>query len=1751
MSIERSLKFQPKPPPAVADAVQLTLEEIGVDPPSLVIASDYFLALPLLVQLTWCKKMLANIDNAQTLMSRPDVVRVMAAELKIARIAEFAKWREDLSNRQRILDSVLLELSPGPDELKEDWNAQQSHSRDRLDQFSPLDRSQLKWSSVMTPVLKKDVPYPAFQTRTSAPDFNVEIFLSTFEDALKENGVIEDSSRISKFLSNLVDGRLPPDVQPLWKKWLVSNHALPISWNEAKKLIRCHFRNPDQKWIEMDVFYSLASYWNPSRLPPSLEEFNQKFNAALDKTEINQNDARLGYDYFRMLYLPFQKVLKNAFENQFFLVRQSQSLIVSAGAVLNTAELDEMGLPSLKQVMESANLHWHAFVMDFRAPTSSVSPTTNVPWSTPDRFQASGNHLPRPFVATPSRLPRSFGGNNTVANSQMKAWAPRVGYTGCFNCGSKEHLSSKCDKPKRVSQKLVAALEEEFHDSHFAAFMLDCLPDAIYAFETGHYCEDYDICKQEASSPHFMQDHYAAMEVNEKPQSKLAEQIFDKGDAVTSTLLRPTLPFGGSEISLESQASALVCSSPTWTKLPWPPPQESQSCSKIISIVAALAGDLDPNQEFVRRILVFSANHYDKAILIDVYFDTGCRRSNTIAESFCVEMGFEFVSSPVKYHVIDGCARTSPGYVDLDCTTDGNNGGVLRFMVLPSDSSRPVRFPVYIGNDMKLFGVSFSIPRTSLDDPVPSTESDNSSIASSSMRPSFFGQLCAVALESLSPAPLGDAYESKGHVYDDGSETVWQKSKRIALTESLKERFIRNNALTESTRSSLNVIDSDLLRAIPIRHDPNLQAKQIYRPQYPLSQFVTERVLEQLEIWEATGKIKKAPPLKPGQRCYNVPLIGALQTRPDGTLEKVRVCGDFSSFNQGLMFQEFPIPDIREIYRRCSGAALFSELDLKEAFLQGMIDPEDQHKLAFTMKGIRYHFIAAPFGLSFLSGLFQMAMEEIFMGVAFVIIFIDNIIIFTPDDYELHFKCLNEVLDICDQRSIRVNMKKSTEKLALRAVDLLGHTMSGKGLSISCDKAVAIQSWEPPKDYKTLNAYLGLLSYLRDFIPSFAAVVAPLYSLGAMGYLKKKPTFVWSALHQERFDLCKQAVASATVLRFPKPGSRLAITSDASLEGLSGCLYIEFSTGDLPSADNIVGFYSRGLRSYEKNYVPYKREFLALVSTIKHFHDYLYGHKFSVHVDAEALSRVMTKTPVSHTHAAWIMDLLAYDFTIYHVSGKDNTLADSLSRIYDSQWSSRSYPSPNPVCISRELFLPFLDNSICIPVPPALERMLNQARAFHHSADHSSPASIPLAMLELNDPLARFESATERPTDYGAIVKDIHAAHGHFGHTAVYTRLRLQGFNWPGMRKDVQRTVDDCEACRLFTGGRVIYPILTSETPIAPLDFVAFDLLTHLSLTPSGNNYALILVDYFTNYTWIRHLKTKKSEEIAAVLFQILGDFGSPVTIQNDMKATLVSDVLAHFYDVLCISRRPIMPHNHRANGKAERAIQTVAGLLKKMQHLTGAHWDAMLPYAQLCMNNLIRTHSRSSPFALMFGREHNLFKRVSNVEYPMGLDEEKGALSIWENHLRGVHEKLFPILHEFMKLDAVKNLVRFHSGHYISERIYPPGTLVMYRDPYRKSKGEPPFVGPYSISSYSPGTGYILVDALGNVKRSGVTLDQLKLQLHASQYLAQDGSSRLEYVDAILEEGLEEGLYRICVVGLIFVYSLPGFVRKISMTQI
>ena len=101
--------------------------------------------------------------------------------------------------------------------------------------------------------------------------------------------------------------------------------------------------------------------------------------------------------------------------------------------------------------------------------------------------------------------------------------------------------------------------------------------------------------------------------------------------------------------------------------------------------------------------------------------------------------------------------------------------------------------------------------------------------------------------------------------------------------------------------------------------------------------------------------------------------------------------------------------------------------------------------------------------------------------------------------------------------------------------------------------------------------------------------------------------------------------------------------------------------GDRAGA-HMLAYASRSLKPSEKNYSPYKLEFLAMdwVITNKLAY-YLTGNwEFTLIMDQNPLTYVLTKTDVDDTGHRWL-----YKFDIKYKPGIANTDADALSRLHE------------------------------------------------------------------------------------------------------------------------------------------------------------------------------------------------------------------------------------------------------------------------------------------------------------------------------------------------------------------------------------------------------------------------------------------------------------------------------------------------------
>ena len=76
----------------------------------------------------------------------------------------------------------------------------------------------------------------------------------------------------------------------------------------------------------------------------------------------------------------------------------------------------------------------------------------------------------------------------------------------------------------------------------------------------------------------------------------------------------------------------------------------------------------------------------------------------------------------------------------------------------------------------------------------------------------------------------------------------------------------------------------------------------------------------------------------------------------------------------------------------------------------------------------------------------------------------------------------------------------------------------------------------------------------------------------------------------------------------------------------------------------------------------YEKEMLAMLHALKKWHPYLIGRHFKVKTDHDSLKYFLELRLSSQEKQKWVTKMLGYDFEIIYKKGKQNMVANALSR---------------------------------------------------------------------------------------------------------------------------------------------------------------------------------------------------------------------------------------------------------------------------------------------------------------------------------------------------------------------------------------------------------------------------------------------------------------------------------------------------------
>ena len=324
---------------------------------------------------------------------------------------------------------------------------------------------------------------------------------------------------------------------------------------------------------------------------------------------------------------------------------------------------------------------------------------------------------------------------------------------------------------------------------------------------------------------------------------------------------------------------------------------------------------------------------------------------------------------------------------------------------------------------------------------------------------------------------------------------------------------------------------------------------------------------------------------------------------------------------------------------------------MTKGYWQIPIDRQSRKFTAFQAGANLYEFNCMPFGLKNAPATFNRMMAQLFGHRPDIAYFFDDVLIYNCS-WGSHMKSFQEILQIFKDNNLVIRPKKTF--CGFSRVDFLGHTVGCGSLKPLSDNVQKILNIKIPKTKKHVKSVIGLINFYAKFIPNVATILLPLIELTK----KCKPDrIVWT-------DECRNALADVQTrlnrefeLILPNLCEKFFVQTDASGVGIGGVL--------LQKKEDLLRpclFASRKLLPQETRYSVIERECLALVWTLRKLSRYLLGRQFVLMTDHRPLLHIEKDKSVNARVCRWSLLLQEYKFTIYFVKGRDNTVADYLSR---------------------------------------------------------------------------------------------------------------------------------------------------------------------------------------------------------------------------------------------------------------------------------------------------------------------------------------------------------------------------------------------------------------------------------------------------------------------------------------------------------
>jgi hypothetical protein len=334
------------------------------------------------------------------------------------------------------------------------------------------------------------------------------------------------------------------------------------------------------------------------------------------------------------------------------------------------------------------------------------------------------------------------------------------------------------------------------------------------------------------------------------------------------------------------------------------------------------------------------------------------------------------------------------------------------------------------------------------------------------------------------------------------------------------------------------------------------------------------------------------------------------------------------------------------------------------------------------------------------------------------------------------------------------------------------------------------------------------------------------------------------------------------------------------------------------------------------------------------------------------LDQVLSTIPQHH----WASKLLGFNFRVEYKPGKQNTVADALSR--------REEDNPAMVlALSIPHFALFDD----LRKEADTDQTLLDLRAKISAGQQRGPWS-------LVDGLVVFDGRIYVPASSPSLVAILTAAHG-MGHEGIQKTLhRLRGdFHVPNAQKLVQEYIRACATCQrnkseqLHPAG-ILQPLGIPEMVWSD---IAMDFVEGLPRV-NGKSVILTVVDHFSKSAHFIPLGHPYSASTVAQAFfdTVVRLHGIPSSIVSDRDPIFTSKFWTELFRLAGVKLNLSSAFHPQSDGQSEVTNKIIVMYLRCLTGDRPRQWLRWLPWAEYCFNTSFQTSLKTTPFKVVYGRD-------------------------------------------------------------------------------------------------------------------------------------------------------------------------------------